>query len=629
MNPRDFKDILSEATQRYRDGEELETILADYPAYAEELRVLLHAAARKESARLGDLIHGSAADDKPKHTPKRKPTAPTRRRWQRSGVLLGLVVALLLGALLGGVVYRQRTVVPTPHYTVNATAYAQVAYANGACASLEYTPQPITNNQQQNVARDEGGYGGGGADTASMEEPAAVDSASDDGAALGGLGGGDADEAEFDAESRDDTAVTVPEGAPPVATSVASDDIRSAGTATPLPTMEPTAPDTSSSVEEAEADDASEAEELPAVEAQQPLEPLQAGEIDDNADWDTYQEYRNNYLNQYGTYMINDVDTTDRKLIRVLDENGLPLQGACVQVFHGESLIDETLTYATGLTMFFPNLRETTRYVNSFRVVVTQGQTVQETTLDREELGDVVTVELPIEPQQAQTQLDVLFLLDATGSMADEIAQLQDNILSISAQIDALPGAVDVRYGLVSYRDRGDAYVTRFFDFTADVTAFQRELSRVVAAGGGDYPEALNEGLDVALNAADWRGPHAVKLVFLVADAPPHIDYQDDTQYDVLMRQALGRGIKIHPIASSGLQPEGEYILRQIGQFTMGHFVFLTYEDSVPGTPGAEREDLDVGDPEDEQGVGDYSVSQLDELVLRLITDELAALRGE
>src|SRR5690606_17566355 len=111
-----------------------------------------------------------------------------------------------------------------------------------------------------------------------------------------------------------------------------------------------------------------------------------------------------------------------------------------------------------------------------------------------------------------------------------EIAQLQGNILTISDQIDALPANVDVRYGLVSYRDRGDAYVTRVTDFTDSVTEFQENLLRVVAAGGGDYPESLNEGLDMALNAVEWRTGDTIRLVFLVADAPPHVDYQDDAE---------------------------------------------------------------------------------------------------
>lgn len=359
------------------------------------------------------------------------------------------------------------------------------------------------------------------------------------------------------------------------------------------------------------------------------LEALRAGEIDDNADWDTYQEYRHTFLNQFGTYDVRDIDTTDRQVINVLDNNGLPVYGACVEIYRGDYFITASRTYATGLTLFFPNLREETRYADNFRVVVTKGQITAEETLERDNIGGVTTIELDMAQQIETVQLDVLFLLDATGSMSDEIAQLQENILAISAQVDALDTDIDVRYSLVTYRDFGDDYVTRVYDFTSDVNLFQNSLAGVVANGGGDYPEAMSEGLDMALNAVNWRSEDAVKLIFLVADAPPHIDYQNGADYIAMMQDSLARGIKIHPIASSGLQPEGEFIMRQVGQYTMGHFIFLTYEGGVSGTAGDDRPDLDVGEVKDEQGVGDYSVSQLDELVLRLITDEINALRGE
>jgi hypothetical protein len=372
--------------------------------------------------------------------------------------------------------------------------------------------------------------------------------------------------------------------------------------------------------------------EAPASSNQVVLQPLNAGEIDDNADWDTYQTYRRDFLSMgYYSYGVRDLDITDRQIISVVDSNGLPVLGACVQVYNGESFITASRTYATGLTLFFPNLNDRTRYLESFRVVVTKAGTYTEATIDRGAVGGLTTVTLPISQTQSTVQLDVLFLLDATGSMGDEIEQLQTNILSISAQLDTLPNDVDVRFGLVSYKDRGDEYVTRVYDFTGDVQAFQSNLMMVAASGGGDYPEALNEGFTAALNSVNWRGEDAIKLIFLVTDAPPQLEYTDDVDYNILMQDALARGIKVHPIGGSQLgdSPEGEYILRQIAQYTMGHFLFLTYENGVTGTSGEERTDLNVGEARDEQGVGDYSVAQLDELVLRLITDEISALQGQ
>jgi uncharacterized protein YegL len=296
-------------------------------------------------------------------------------------------------------------------------------------------------------------------------------------------------------------------------------------------------------------------------------------------------------------------------------------------VYAGQTVVSDTQTYANGQTLFFPNANPAGRGQQSYRVLVAAQNSAFEFTLDPQR-GPLWNINLSKRRPVSTPKLDVLFLLDATGSMADEIAQLQNNILAISSQIADLPGSVDVRYGLVAYRDRGDAYVTQQFDFVPDVGDFQARLSGVFADGGGDTPEALNEALHEAVQNVSWRGADTVKLIFLVADAAPHLDYQNDFDYTREMAEAAGKGIKIHPIASSGLTPDGEFIFRQIAQYTMGHFIFLTYEQGGSGAPGEARPDLSVGTPASPAtgGQGDYSVEQLDELVLRLITDELAAL---
>ena len=88
------------------------------------------------------------------------------------------------------------------------------------------------------------------------------------------------------------------------------------------------------------------------------------------------------------------------------------------------------------------------------------------------------------------------------------------------------------------YRDEGDAFVTGTYDFTSDVSAFRAALAEVVADGGGDYPEALDEAFDAALTEPAWRDPTTtLQLIFLVADAPPHVERQV-TGYDASIRSA-------------------------------------------------------------------------------------------
>jgi hypothetical protein len=112
-----------------------------------------------------------------------------------------------------------------------------------------------------------------------------------------------------------------------------------------------------------------------------------------------------------------------------------------------------------------------------------------------------------------------------------------------------------------------------------------------------------------------WRGEGTIRLIFLVADAPPHLDYDQDFDYAVDMDVAARSAIKIFPIASSGLDDQGEYVFRQLAQYTQGRFIFLTYDSPANG-----------GKPGDitTHHVDSYSVNNLDDLLVKLITEELA-----
>jgi hypothetical protein len=187
-------------------------------------------------------------------------------------------------------------------------------------------------------------------------------------------------------------------------------------------------------------------------------------------------------------------------------------------------------------------------------------------------------------------------------------------MIRISERIDQLPSNPDVRFGMTVYRDRGDEFVSRTYDFTPDIETFTEELSQVVANGGGDYPESLNEGLHNAIHLPEWRIDETVSLIFLIADAPPHLNYANDYDYAEEVFEATERGIKIFPLASSGLDDQGEYIFRQLAQTTLGKFLFLTY--GPQGGPGDETT----------HHVEDYSVLSLDELIILLVEEELGNL---
>jgi len=337
---------------------------------------------------------------------------------------------------------------------------------------------------------------------------------------------------------------------------------------------------------------------------------VRAGEVDDNALWNEYLDYRRSYRGAY----IHEVDITERYIITALDGNNHPILDATVTVWDGQNKAWEARTYATGQTIFFPRAVGFSQS-SSFLVSVNKDGYAHTFELTRGQQESWVVKLDQYSACGGRINLDVLFLIDSTGSMSDEIQALQSSMLSMADQIDHLRPRPDLRFGLVTYRDRRDAYVVAKVDFTGNVRAFSEQLGGLCAAGGGDYPESLNEALHVAIYEMDWRAEDTVRLIFLVADAPPHLDYSQDYDYSQEMAVAAANGIKIFPIAASGTDDQAEYIFRQMAQFTQARFIFLTYEGPTQGgKPG------DVST----MNVSSYGVQDLDDLVVRLVRDELA-----
>lgn len=366
---------------------------------------------------------------------------------------------------------------------------------------------------------------------------------------------------------------------------------------------------------EREADGALPSQPSPFAPRQRPRhETVTAGMVDDNADFGEYLAYRQ----RNAGLPVRDRDIAERYLLEVTDAAGRPVHDAEVAVQRAGRA--EPVMWARTDTagrvwlhpraFLAPNVSD-----RALGVAVRKGSAWSRATLVRGERA-ALQVRLGAATMAQRPRLDLVFLVDATGSMGDEIAKLKTSMRAMSQQISQLPGQPDICYGLVAYRDRGDAFLTRTHDFTDDLPAFQNVLARVQAGGGGDTPEALNEALHETVHGLSWRSD-AARLVVLVADAPPHLDY-GGPQYDLDMQAALAKGIKLFAVGASGLDPVGEYIYRQMAQYTAGRFVFLTYKDAADPASGPGSRTV--------HDVGNYSVQTLDKLVVKLVGDELARL---
>lgn len=161
-------------------------------------------------------------------------------------------------------------------------------------------------------------------------------------------------------------------------------------------------------------------------------------------------------------------------------------------------------------------------------------------------------------PVTVKQRIEIGFVLDTTGSMTSLIDGAKKKIWSIAnAIVDKNPDA-EIRMGLVGYRDIGDEYVTRHFPLTTDIQNIYAELLRCKADGGGDTPESVNEALDVAVTRLGWTdsgqsGGKVSRILFLVGDAPPHMDYPQDRKYPEVIKEAVSKGIIVNTVQAGDM----------------------------------------------------------------------------
>jgi Mg-chelatase subunit ChlD len=175
-------------------------------------------------------------------------------------------------------------------------------------------------------------------------------------------------------------------------------------------------------------------------------------------------------------------------------------------------------------------------------------------------LAAVICLALPAfgaddKPQvkKPKPKIEVVFCLDTTGSMGGLIQGAKDKIWSISNQIAGGKPSPELKIGLVAYRDRGDTYVTKIIDLTDDLDAIHAKLREFQAQGGGDGPESVNQALDDSVNKIKWStDKKTLRILFLVGDAPPHMDYADDMKYPATCQKACEKGIIINTIQCGG-----------------------------------------------------------------------------
>jgi hypothetical protein len=343
---------------------------------------------------------------------------------------------------------------------------------------------------------------------------------------------------------------------------------------------------------------------------------LTAGSIDDHAKYDAYRDYLSKTLQQYPGRSFPTLNIGRRVVIRVTNAQGEGIGDVRITVrpvasdnqdANGANSEFTTTTGSDGRALFL-SARDLSASSSEFQLTVQPagdaGPLTQQVSLDEPEWNVV----LPEMQQTLPTRLDLALVIDTTGSMKDELDYLKVEIDDIAAAVKRRFPNVEQRFALILYRDEGDEYVTRTFDFTGSLSEFRGKLSEQTAGGGGDYPEAMHLALEQA-GQLSWRESDAARVLFLVGDAPPHPRFSRRTIAAVeSLRQS---NVKLFPVAASGVRDEAEWVMRSAAFLTLGRYLFLTDHSGV-------------GNPHAKPQTPSYSVERLNALMVRMIASELA-----
>lgn len=211
-----------------------------------------------------------------------------------------------------------------------------------------------------------------------------------------------------------------------------------------------------------------------------------------------------------------------------------------------------------------------------------------------------------ISSKSFDNKIELSFVVDATGSMGDELEYLKTELLDVISRVKTANPKSTVATSSVFYRDEGDEYVTRVSNFTMDPVTTTNFIKKQSAGGGGDFPEAVHTALDKAVNELQWSLNAKTRILFLVLDAPPHHNTGVIKDLQKSIMKASEKGIKIIPITASGIDKETEFLMRFLSLSTNGSYVFVTNHSGI-------------GNDHLEASVGEYQVEFLNNLMVRLI----------
>jgi len=326
-----------------------------------------------------------------------------------------------------------------------------------------------------------------------------------------------------------------------------------------------------------------------------------AGEWNDLDNWDFYQktlmkEPFKGFPDDWQMY-------TNHRIAVAITAKNKPAANATVTLFRNDTPIWTAKTDNLGRAELWVGAFQKEKELNTtlLRLKVNE-QWVSTAAISESQVNRIALDEALPSPTNL---VQIAFMVDATGSMGDELEFLKMDLKKVIAEVQKTNTQLKISTATVFYRDEGDEYVVKHSPFTEDINQTTEFISQQRADGGGDFPEAVDKAL-VQLNQLQWQPEARTRIAFLVLDAPPHNKPAVISSIQYSVKTAAASGIKLIPVVASGIDKTTEFLMRFIAMYTNGTYVFITDHSGI-------------GNKHLEPSVGEYQVEKLSDLMVRLI----------
>lgn len=341
---------------------------------------------------------------------------------------------------------------------------------------------------------------------------------------------------------------------------------------------------------------------------------MTAGEYNELDNWGHWNEMMKSEFSQYIKNW--DFYLNNRIAIQLLGSKNQPIMDADILLKNNKNeVVWETKTNNLGKAELWSSIHNAANLVeNDYQIFLKNenGQLTQLKTKNNKIAmnGDLNVLKIDQDCKTPSNNADIVFVVDATGSMGDEINYLKAELVDVAKRIEENNKSLHLRMGSVFYRDVNDEYLVKSSPLTSGHHLTADFIKNQYAGGGGDFPEAVHSALEEAIYQQKWSENAIARIIFLVLDAPPHENPEVIADLKAQIRAAAKMGIKIIPITASGIDRSTEFIMKSIAMSTGATYSFITDHSGIGGSHLAPTADK-------------YEVEKLNDLLVRIVNQSV------